>query len=141
MMFPFAFTLYSQRVQQKLDAAGSDLPAALRRRYGYEFGYKTVLNVLGSWRRLNLPQHVQEAGELFAKLLNEGLAICGNVREVRVHGLLIGIELDASRLAALVVPQEALFVLPLQHAAPPRFSGAGRLLPVRAERAEDHAGA
>ena len=40
-----------------------------------------------------------------------------------------------------VVPQEALFVLPFQHAAPPRFSGAGRLLPVRAERAEDHAGA
>ncbi len=97
MMFPFALTLFSQAVQEKLDAAGSDLPAVMRRRYGYEFGYKTVLNVLRLTESLDLPARVRESGALFAKLLSEGLASCGNVREVRVYGLLIGIELDATR--------------------------------------------
>jgi acetylornithine/succinyldiaminopimelate/putrescine aminotransferase len=97
MMFPFALTLFSRGVQEKLDAAGSDLPVVLRRRNAYEFGYKTVLNVLRFAEKQNLPARVAEAGALFAKLLGDGLASCGNVREVRVHGLLIGIELDASR--------------------------------------------
>lgn len=97
MMFPFALTLFSQGVQAKLDAAGSDLPAVLRRRYGYEFGYKTVLNVLRLTETLDLPVRVTKSGALFAKLLSEGLATCSNVREVRVYGLLIGIELDGTR--------------------------------------------
>lgn len=97
MIFPYALTLYSQAVQARLDAARSDLPAVLRRRHGYEFGYKTVLNVLRLFDALNMPRRVQEAGDLFARLLQDGLAGCGNVREVRAHGLLIGIELDATR--------------------------------------------
>jgi acetylornithine/succinyldiaminopimelate/putrescine aminotransferase len=97
MIFPFALTLYSRIVQEKLDAAGSDLPAVLRRRNSYEFGFKTVLNVLRLTETLSLPARVAESGALFAKLLGDGLASCGSVREVRVYGLLIGIELDASR--------------------------------------------
>lgn len=97
MMFPFALTLYSQRVQDALAAADSDLPAVIRRRNGYEIGYKTVLNVLRRAETLDLPTRVRDAGALFAELLTEGLASCSNVRAVRVHGLLIGIELDASR--------------------------------------------
>ncbi len=46
MMFPFSLTLYADSVQERLARVGSDLPAAIRQRYGYEFGYKTVLNVL-----------------------------------------------------------------------------------------------
>jgi len=72
-------------------------PAVIRNRYSYEFGYKTVLNVLRLAEALDLPARVTASGALFAKLLNEGLASCSNVREVRVHGLLIGIELDATR--------------------------------------------
>jgi 4-aminobutyrate aminotransferase-like enzyme len=97
MMFPFALTLYSAAVRDKLDQTGSGLPAAARQRYGYEFGYKTVLNVLRLMEKLSLQERVAEAGARFAKLLNEGLADCRVVREVRVFGLLIGIELDASR--------------------------------------------
>jgi 4-aminobutyrate aminotransferase-like enzyme len=40
---------------------------------------------------------VAEAGEQFARLLGDGLAPLGTVRDVRVFGLLIGIELDTSR--------------------------------------------
>jgi len=98
MMFPFAVLMYSAAVRTVLDAAGSDLPDAIRDRYGYEFGYKTALNVLWQADELHLAQRVTETGQLFARLLCDGLATCTAVREVRVFGLLIGIELDASRL-------------------------------------------
>jgi acetylornithine/succinyldiaminopimelate/putrescine aminotransferase len=97
MMFPFALLLYSQAVQARLDRAESDLPAVIRQRYGYEFGYRTVLNVLRRAEELRLAEQVAASGALFAQLLREGLASCKAVREVRVYGLLIGIELDASR--------------------------------------------
>jgi acetylornithine/succinyldiaminopimelate/putrescine aminotransferase len=97
MMFPFALTLYSAAVQEQVDRAGSDLPSALRARYGYELGYRTVLNVLRRGDELSLSRRVTEAGALFGRLLGAGLALCKAVREVRVHGLLIGIELDADR--------------------------------------------
>jgi 4-aminobutyrate aminotransferase-like enzyme len=40
---------------------------------------------------------VKESSDLFAQLLREGLAGCKAVREIRVYGMLIGIELDATR--------------------------------------------
>jgi acetylornithine/succinyldiaminopimelate/putrescine aminotransferase len=97
MMFPFALALYSADLQAKLAKAGSDLPAAIRQRFDYEFGYKTVLNILMRAEELSLPQRVAESSALFAKLLGDGLAGCKAVREVRIYGLLIGIELDATR--------------------------------------------
>jgi acetylornithine/succinyldiaminopimelate/putrescine aminotransferase len=97
MMFPFAVMLYSAAVREKIEQAGSDLPAAIRQRYGYECGYRTVLNVLRRAEELSLSRRVTESGELFARLLGAGLAGCKAVREVRVYGLLIGIELEAER--------------------------------------------
>src|SRR5262249_7869038 len=67
MMFPFALVMYSAAVRDKLERAGSDLPAALEQRYGYEFGYKTVLNVLRRAEGLRLPELVAEAGYRFAR--------------------------------------------------------------------------
>jgi acetylornithine/succinyldiaminopimelate/putrescine aminotransferase len=96
MMFPFALLLYSAAVRDRLDRAGSDLPAAIRRRYGYEHGYRTVLNVLRRAEEMRLAERVAEAGALFEEMLGE-LACCKAVRQVRVYGLLIGIELDATR--------------------------------------------
>jgi acetylornithine/succinyldiaminopimelate/putrescine aminotransferase len=97
MMFPFALTLYSDAVQERLQRAGSNLPDVIRQRYGYELGYRTVLNVLRRAEELSLSRRVADAGALFARLLEEGLAGCKAVRAVRVYGLLIGIELDAER--------------------------------------------
>jgi acetylornithine/succinyldiaminopimelate/putrescine aminotransferase len=97
MMFPFALLLHSAAIGERLAWAGSELPAAIRARYGYEFGYRTVLNVLRRAEEMSLPHRVAEAGELFTRLLGAGLASCPAVREVRVFGLLIGIELNAAR--------------------------------------------
>ena len=44
-----------------------------------------------------MTRRVADAGELFARLLTEGLASGKIVRDVRVFGLLIGIELDTRR--------------------------------------------
>ncbi len=97
MMFPNSFVLYSDSVRDRLAQLGSDLPATIRQRYGYEGGYRTALNVLRRAEEMQLAQHVAEAGTQVAALLSEGLAGCRVVREVRVFGLLLGIELDARR--------------------------------------------
>ncbi len=94
MMFPFGLVLYSAAVQEKLARANADLAQALSKRYGYELGYLTVLNVLRRAEELNLPRRVAESGEMFARLLEKSLADCPAVREVRTYGLLIGIELE-----------------------------------------------
>jgi acetylornithine/succinyldiaminopimelate/putrescine aminotransferase len=97
MMFPFAATLYSSRVADGLRACKAHLPEALRSRFDYEFGYKTLINVLDQAAAAQAEEHVRQCGEQFARLLGEGLAGCKAVRDVRVFGLLIGIELDTQR--------------------------------------------
>src|SRR5262249_2724130 len=94
MMFPFSVTLYGERGRQRLQARNSPLPEFLRQRHGYEFGYKTLVNVLNHTQKAELSRRVGEGGELFEQLLRHGLATCRAVREVRVFGLLLGIELD-----------------------------------------------
>jgi acetylornithine/succinyldiaminopimelate/putrescine aminotransferase len=95
MMVPFALTLYTDAVRDRL--AGSGLPAAVRERYGYDAGYRTVLNVLRRADELRLAERVAESGEVFAGRLRERLAGNRGVREVRAFGLLVGVELDARR--------------------------------------------
>jgi acetylornithine/succinyldiaminopimelate/putrescine aminotransferase len=97
MMFPFALTLYSDAVADVLARRGAALRDAIKRRFGYEQGYKTVVNALRRCEELAMPRRVAEAGAAFARLLGEGLGPLDTVREVRVFGLLIGIELDARR--------------------------------------------
>jgi acetylornithine/succinyldiaminopimelate/putrescine aminotransferase len=97
MMFPFAATLYSAGVGAKLDYVQPDLARSLRLRHDYEFGYKTLLNTLERAERQGLSEQVRESGALFAKLLGERLSSCRAVRDVRVFGLLIAIELKVSR--------------------------------------------
>jgi acetylornithine/succinyldiaminopimelate/putrescine aminotransferase len=97
MMFPFALTLYSAKVQTMLGCHGAGLTNAVKERYGYEQGYKTVVNVLRRSEELILSRQVADAGSLFAELLKGGLGASKIVRDVRVFGLLIGIELNARR--------------------------------------------
>jgi hypothetical protein len=94
MMFPFALTLYSEAVQARLGAAQAGLPEAIRKRYAYDWGYKTVLNVLAQAEATRVSERVRERGAQFAELLSQALSSCAAVRSVRVHGLLIAIELD-----------------------------------------------
>jgi acetylornithine/succinyldiaminopimelate/putrescine aminotransferase len=94
MMFPFAVTLFGDRVEQLLQARNCQLAEVLRQRFDYEFGYKTLVNVLNHAQKARLSQRVQECGDLFEQLLRNGLSSCRAVREIRVFGLLIAIELD-----------------------------------------------
>jgi acetylornithine/succinyldiaminopimelate/putrescine aminotransferase len=98
MMFPFALTLYSDALAARLDEVQPELPAAIRRSYDYETGYRTVLNVLRRADELDIPARVARAGALFAEQLRAGLASSKLVRDVRGHGLLIAVELDAARV-------------------------------------------
>jgi acetylornithine/succinyldiaminopimelate/putrescine aminotransferase len=97
MMFPFAVTLYSDRVREKLAAAKTPLPDVIRARFDYEFGYKTLLNVLDRAEEANLSERVRQCGAQFESMLTEGLRECSAVRDVRVFGLLLAIELDTRR--------------------------------------------
>jgi acetylornithine/succinyldiaminopimelate/putrescine aminotransferase len=98
MMFPFALTLYSDALARRLDQQQPELPTALRRSYDYDTGYRTVLNVLRRAEELGLSDRVAQAGALFAEQLRANLASSKVVRNIRVHGLLIAIELDAGRM-------------------------------------------
>jgi acetylornithine/succinyldiaminopimelate/putrescine aminotransferase len=93
MMFPYALSLHTAAIENRLAAAGCDLPAALRARYDYEVGLRTMLNVLRYAEDQRLSEAVRARGEQFQRLLNSMLRDCRNVREVRSFGLLIGIEL------------------------------------------------
>jgi acetylornithine/succinyldiaminopimelate/putrescine aminotransferase len=97
MMFPFALTLYSSAIQNRLDAAQPELTTAIRKELGYEWGWKSVFNVLRFAEKVGLQKQVEEASALFSELLRSRLMSCKNVRDVRVHGLLIGIECDTAR--------------------------------------------
>jgi acetylornithine/succinyldiaminopimelate/putrescine aminotransferase len=96
MMYPFALTLYSAAVKEMLERRGSDLAGVIQNRFGYDQGYKTVLNVLRQGEELGVSRRVADASALFAQLLQDGLASSEFVRDIRVFGLLIGIELDAA---------------------------------------------
>src|SRR5262249_44833403 len=126
MMFPFSVTLYSDQIRQKLDAAQISLPEVIRARFDYEFGYKTLLNVLDRAAEANLPEHVRQCGTQFETLLTEGLRDCPAVRDVRVFGLLLAIELDTRRGLRrwLGTKSGPLYVLDmLRHPSFPLFAG------------------
>jgi acetylornithine/succinyldiaminopimelate/putrescine aminotransferase len=95
MMFPFALTLYSDMLAERIAGRGSPLTDLIESRYGYELGYKTVVNVLRSAEETDLSARVADAGDRFHQLLERGLTPIDAVREVRVFGLLIAIELDS----------------------------------------------
>jgi acetylornithine/succinyldiaminopimelate/putrescine aminotransferase len=97
MMFPFAVTMFSDRVQQRLDEVHCTVADAARTRFGYETGVRTMLNTLRRAEKENLADHVRRMSELFGKLLIERLKPCSIVRDVRCFGLLIGIELNTRR--------------------------------------------
>lgn len=97
MMFPFAATLYSERVGQLVEASAPGLPDRIRQHYDYPVGRAALLHVLRTAQREDWTARVREQSALFEQLLSEGLSRCVNVRDVRVFGMLIGIELDSSR--------------------------------------------
>lgn len=97
MMFPFALTLYSDAVAERLAVVAPTLIESIKRRFDYDQGYRTVVNLLRLAERIDLAGQVEETAELFRVGLAEALSSSRHVREVRAFGLLIGVELDISR--------------------------------------------
>jgi 4-aminobutyrate aminotransferase-like enzyme len=73
---------------------GSGLPDRLQELYGYETGYRAVLNTLRRWEQQPVQSQVETAGALYTRELGRRLQLHPRVGEVRVFGLLIGIELN-----------------------------------------------
>ncbi len=130
MMFPLALTLYSATVQAMLERNGSDLADVIKRRYGYAHGYETVINVLRMAGERDISRQVAEAGAQFANLLHAGFGQSKAVRDVRVFGLLIGIELDADRWPGRWLRKRSLDIVLVKHAAASRVPGFRGHLPV-----------
>ncbi|MFO0426654.1 MAG: aminotransferase class III-fold pyridoxal phosphate-dependent enzyme [Planctomyces sp.] len=97
MMFPFALTLFSDRVERLLHRSGTDLPLLFRQRNNYEIGYRCVLNTLKRSYSEGLSEQVRAAGAGFEDAFRRHLSPIRVVRETRVFGLLIGIELNLDR--------------------------------------------
>jgi acetylornithine/succinyldiaminopimelate/putrescine aminotransferase len=126
MMFPFSLTLYSAAVEKRLAEVQPGLAGALRERCEYDFGYRTVLSTLERAEGMHLADRVAEAGALFARLLPARLTSCKAVREVRVFGLLIAIELDTARWPFRWLKNRAAWsylMAMLRHEAFPLFIG------------------
>jgi acetylornithine/succinyldiaminopimelate/putrescine aminotransferase len=126
MMFPFALTLYSAEVRRRLEARDCGLPQLLDERYGYELGYRTVLNTLRRADEQDLEARVRRAGERLAEALAAALRSCRAVRDVRCFGLLVGVELDVSRfprrLFRRLIPRLSLLAM-MQHREFPLVAG------------------
>lgn len=126
MMFPFAMTLYSDRVNYLLNSRNAALPSRLHERYGYEIGYRSVLNTMQRKDADDIRANVIATGHLFRDVLQQALAGIGIVKEVRSFGLLIGIELDLHRtmLQRLGVNAVQLYLLRMmQHRGFPLLMG------------------
>lgn len=97
MVFPFALTLYSDRIDDLLKARQSSLPSDLQNKYSFELGYRALLNTLRRAQLEDMSIQVSRAGQQFQEELSRQLEGVSLVREVRCYGLLIGIELHCSK--------------------------------------------
>ncbi len=94
MMFPFALTLYSDRIDDRLKASQSTMVEDLHTRYSFELGYRALLNTLRRTENENVHSQVVTAGQKFQEELARQLKDVPLVKEIRCYGLLIGIELN-----------------------------------------------
>jgi acetylornithine/succinyldiaminopimelate/putrescine aminotransferase len=97
MMFPFALTLYSDRIDDLLKARQSTLASDLQSKYSFELGYRALLNTLRRAELEDVSVQVSRAGQQFQEELTRQLHGVSLVRVVRCYGLLIGIELNCGK--------------------------------------------
>lgn len=126
MIFPFAMTLYSDRVSNLLKAQETTLVSRIHQRYGYEIGYRAVLNTLQRSDADDVRASVIATGQMFRDSLQKALSGVGIVKEVRTFGLLIGIELnlDKTWIQRLSLNAAQLYLLRMmQHRTCPLLMG------------------
>lgn len=124
--FPFALTLYNDRVHEQLDRLNPELPAWLHHRHRSGPAYAALLNSLRRADREDWTGQVRQQATLFAKQLQAETKGCRNVVDVRVFGMLIGIELNSKRWPARLFGKQLakLYSLAmLNHAQHPLLMG------------------
>ena len=97
MMFPFSLTLCSAEVAHRGASRNALASPTEQRHRTFEVGYRTLLAALDQDDAELREATVRRQGALFAERLAAELAGVASVREVRSHGLLIGIELTNAR--------------------------------------------
>ena len=125
MMFPSALALHSDEVENRLRELDTDLDTVLRQRHEHAWGYKTILNTLQYCEKREIREQVFAAEQLFRERLHGKIDCLPNVREIRVFGLLIGIELKAKQpLARFDSSLASLYLLEmLRHPQFPLLAG------------------
>jgi adenosylmethionine-8-amino-7-oxononanoate aminotransferase len=126
MMFPFAVTLFSHAVAERLRAAVGEEALSKGTSAATDWGFRTMLNAIAHAERHALSENARARGAQLEQLLREGLKGCSAVRDVRVFGLLAGIELaidgGVRRILRRILP--SLYLLGfLNHARLPLLAG------------------
>lgn len=102
MMFPFAATLFNDRLHKRLDNAGLSFTDWVRSRYDHPIGEAALLNSLRRAKAEDWTTQVRHQADRFEHLLSDGLKSCRNVADIRVFGMLIGIELRKTGMMKLL---------------------------------------
>ena len=97
-IFPFAATLYSDDVRGRLAVLNPELPRWIRKRHQSAPASAALLNTLRRAEREDWATQVRHQSKVFQQELTTALLGCRNISDVRVFGMLIGIELNVSRL-------------------------------------------
>lgn len=93
MMFPIGITLFNERVRAALADHPDDPIEYFRQRYFHPESAAALLNSLERAEKENWEQQVRHQGQVFAAHLQRALAGCRQVEDVRVFGMLTGVEL------------------------------------------------
>ncbi|MBL8819843.1 MAG: aminotransferase class III-fold pyridoxal phosphate-dependent enzyme [Planctomyces sp.] len=115
MMIPFSATLYSDSVQQRLNAIHSPLPDQFRNRSDHELAYRTLWNILYSQNPERLRGDVEAAGMLIETTLRQRLNGVLHPSAIRVFGLLCGFELPLPKHKRLRLLRQGDHVLRILH--------------------------
>ena len=120
-MFPFAATLFNDVVYDRLQQHNPQLLRWLSNRYTNPVSYAALLNTLRRAEAENWEEQVRHQGQLFQQGLHLELQHCRNIRDVRVFGMLIGIELDQRRFQHRVLGSKAAKLFSLAMLNSPEF--------------------
>ncbi|MEM6821045.1 MAG: aminotransferase class III-fold pyridoxal phosphate-dependent enzyme [Verrucomicrobiota bacterium] len=97
MMYPFSMALFSDKVYDAVQQKNVDLIPELKKQQAYPMGYLTAANVIRWCEKNEIPSRVEKRGQFFAQQLYETIAKLDLVKEIRVHGLLIAVEMNVSQ--------------------------------------------
>ena len=105
-IFPFAATLYSDNVSNRLAVLNPELSTWLKQRHQSAPASAALLNTLRRAAHEDWTTQVRRQSTVFQQELTAALQGCRNISDVRVFGMLIGIELNIKRLPVRLLKKQ-----------------------------------